>query len=92
MLRGLPVDGLAVDDFIAAVWGVGTWFGTPLSQNAQGELIGHVLDATAEDATPRMYRSNLELRLHTDWTAMITLACWQQAASRGGASFLTSAH
>jgi alpha-ketoglutarate-dependent taurine dioxygenase len=90
LLRGLPVDGLTVDDFIAAVWGVGTWFGSPLSQNAQGELIGHVLDATAEDATPRMYRSNLELRLHTDWTAMITLACWQQAAS-GGASFLTSA-
>jgi len=90
LLRGLPVDDLTVEDFIAAVWGVGTWFGSPLSQNAQGELIGHVLDATAEDATPRMYRSNLELRLHTDWTAMITLACWQQAAS-GGASFLTSA-
>jgi hypothetical protein len=90
LLRGLPVDGLTADEFIAAVWGIGTWFGSPLSQNAQGELIGHVLDATAEDATPRMYRSNLELRLHTDWTAMITLACWQQAAS-GGASFLTSA-
>ena len=90
LLRGLPVEGLTVDAFIAAVWGVGSWFGSPLSQNAQGELIGHVLDATAEDATPRMYRSNLELRLHTDWTAMITLACWQQAAS-GGASFLTSA-
>src|SRR5215510_7441195 len=90
LLRGLPIDGLTVDEFIAAVWGVGTWFGSPLSQNAQGELIGHVLDATTEDATPRMYRSNLELRLHTDWTAMITLACWQQAAS-GGASFLTSA-
>lgn len=90
LLRGLPVDGLTTDEFIAAVWGVGTWLGSPLSQNAGGELIGHVLDATAEDATPRMYRSNLELRLHTDWTAMITLACWQQAAS-GGASFLTSA-
>jgi len=90
LLRGLPIDGLTVDEFIAAVWGVGTWLGSPLSQNAQGDLIGHVLDATAEDATPRMYRSNLELRLHTDWTAMITLACWQQAAS-GGASFLTSA-
>jgi len=90
LLRGLPIDGLTVDEFIAAVWGVGTWLGSPLSQNAQGDLIGHVLDATAEDATPRMYRSNLELRLHTDWTAMITLACWQQAES-GGASFLTSA-
>ena len=90
LLRGLPHDGLAVEDFVAAVWGVGTWFGEPLSQNAQGELIGHVLDASAEEATPRMFRSNLELRLHTDWTAMIALACWQKAES-GGASFLTSA-
>ena len=90
LLRGLPIDGLALEDFIAAVWGVGTWLGEPLSQNAQGELIGHVLDASSEDATPRMYRSNLELRLHTDWTAMIALACWHEAQS-GGASFLTSA-
>jgi len=90
LLRGLPLDGLALEDFIAAVWGVGTWFGKPLSQNAQGELIGHVLDASSEEATPRMYRSNLELRLHTDWTAMIALACWHKAAS-GGGSFITSA-
>jgi hypothetical protein len=90
LLRGLPLEGLALEDFIAAVWGVGAWFGEPLSQNAQGELIGHVLDASSEEATPRMYRSNLELRLHTDWTAMIALACWHQAES-GGASFITSA-
>jgi len=90
LLRGLPLEGLALEDFIAAVWGAGTWLGTPLSQNAQGELVGHVLDATTEEATPRMYRSNLELRLHTDWTAMIALACWHKAES-GGASFLTSA-
>jgi hypothetical protein len=90
LLRGLPLEGLALEDFIAAVWGVGAWFGEPLSQNAHGELIGHVLDASSEEATPRMYRSNLELRLHTDWTAMITLACWHQAES-GGASFITSA-
>ena len=36
-----------------------------------------------------MYRSNLELRLHSDVTAMISLACWQKSRS-GGASVLTS--
>ena len=90
LLRGLPLAGLTLEDYIAAVWGAGTWFGAPLSQNAQGDLIGHVLDASAEDATRRMYRSKLELRLHTDWTAMIALACWHKAES-GGASFLASA-
>jgi hypothetical protein len=90
LLRGLPVDGLTLDEYTAAVWGIGSWFGFPLSQNAQGELISYVIDATTVDATPRMYRSNLELRLHTDVTAMISLACWQPAES-GGGSFLASA-
>ena len=90
VLRGLPVDGLSLEEYTAAVWGIGTWFGQPLSQNAQGELVSYVVDATGIDATPRMYRSNLELRLHTDVTAMISLACWQ-AAQEGGDSFLASA-
>ncbi len=89
LLRGLPVDALSREEFVAAVWGVGSHFGTAISQNAQGELIGHVIDASKEEATPRMFRSNLELRLHTDWTAMLSLACWQSAAS-GGATYVAS--
>jgi TfdA family taurine catabolism dioxygenase TauD len=88
IIRGLPVDG-TLERFSAAVWEVGRHFGAALSQNAQGELVGHVIDATAEDPTPRMYRSNLELRPHNDITAMIALACWQKARS-GGASVLVS--
>src|SRR5215510_3020544 len=58
LVRGLPVDG-TLDQFCAAVWEAGRSFGAALSQNAQGELIGQVIDATASDPTPRMYRSNL---------------------------------
>lgn len=90
VLSGLPADGLSLEEYTAAVWGVGAWFGYPLSQNAEGELVSYVVDATTTDATPRMYRSNLELRLHTDVTAMISLACWQPALE-GGDSFLASA-
>src|SRR5690606_6842646 len=60
------------------------------SQNTDGDFIGHVVDASAVDATPRMYRSNLELRPHSDITAMITLACWHKSM-RGGASVVVSA-
>jgi alpha-ketoglutarate-dependent taurine dioxygenase len=77
-------------EFIAAVWETGLHFGTALSQNAEGELIGHVVDATKEEATPRMFRSNLELRPHTDNTAMVLLACWNPAQS-GGETILASA-
>lgn len=88
VIRGLPVHG-ALQSFIDAVWEAGKHFGHALSQNAQGELIGHVIDATNEDPTPRMYRSNLELRPHSDITAMISLACWEKAQS-GGASIVVS--
>ncbi len=89
LLRGLPADALSAEQFIAAVWIVGQHFGQALSQNAQGDLIGHVVDATANDPTPRMYRSNLELRPHNDFTAMISLACWHKGET-GGASVVVS--
>jgi alpha-ketoglutarate-dependent taurine dioxygenase len=88
LIRGLPLDR-GLEAFVEAVCEVGMHFGDRLSQNAQGELVGHVVDATAEDATPRMYRSKLELRPHSDITAMIALACWHKAQS-GGASVVVS--
>ena len=89
VLRGLPTEGLSLEQYSLAVWGLGLHFGRALSQNAQGELVTSVIDATGEDATPRMYRSNLELRPHSDITAMIALACWQKSSS-GGASIVVS--
>ena len=90
LLTGLPCEGMTLAEFTAAAWIVGTRFGEPLSQNARGDLVTQVIDAGGADPTPRMYRSNLELRLHSDITAMIALACWQPAQS-GGLSYLASA-
>jgi hypothetical protein len=90
LLKGLPVGRGGLEAFTAAAWGVGLRFGQALSQNAAGQRITEVIDATAQDDTPRMYRSNLELRPHSDITAMIALACWRPSAA-GGATVLTSA-
>jgi hypothetical protein len=90
LITNLPCEGLTQAEFTAATWIIGTRFGHALSQNAKGDLITEVVDASAADPTPRMYRSNLELRLHSDITAMIALACWQPAHS-GGLSYLASA-
>lgn len=90
VLRGLPTDGISTDEFVAAQWVVGLYFGDPLSQNTDGDYIGHMMDASTIEATPRMYRSNLELRPHSDITAMITLA-YSHKSMRGGASVVASA-
>jgi hypothetical protein len=91
IVRRLPLDpALTLAEFRVAVWGIGLHFGgRMLSQNAQGEQITEVIDATAGDPTPRMYRSNVELRLHTDITDMLSLACWYKAQS-GGRSVIGS--
>jgi len=90
LLQGLPMDGMGLARFAAEISVIGIRFGTALSQNAEGELLGHVIDATREEATPRLFRSNLELRPHTDNTAMVLLACWHKA-QMGGETSLTSA-
>jgi alpha-ketoglutarate-dependent taurine dioxygenase len=88
VLRGLPLDQ-GLEGFMTAVWAMGLHFGGMLSQSAEGERIGHVLDSSKDEATPRYFRTNIEARMHTDNTAMISLACWHKA-QEGGASFVSS--
>ena len=40
LLRGLPLEGLAVEDFIAAVWGAGTWLGAHCRRTPRGNSSG----------------------------------------------------
>jgi hypothetical protein len=89
LIKGLPRASLTFEQFAAAVWGLNSFFGFPLSQNAQGELLTEVVDASAVESTSRTYRSALELGLHTDVTGMLSLACWNPAR-RGGAIVLAS--
>ena len=90
LLRGLPTDRMNLGEFVTEVREIGRHFGSALSQNAEGELVGHVVDATREEVTPRLFHSNLELRPHTDNAAMVLLACWNRAQA-GGDTILTSA-
>lgn len=89
ILCGLPVEALGLDGFVEQVLRIGQRFGDLLSQNAEGERVGHVVDASRSEATPRLFRSNLELRAHTDNAAVVVLGCWN-AAPIGGDTVLTS--
>ena len=44
LLRGLPVERYDDDDVGLILWGLGRYLGSPLYQNPQGELLGHVYD------------------------------------------------
>src|SRR5512143_51462 len=49
VVRGLPVDVWGPDDAALVYWGLGLRLGRPGAQNADGDLLGHVVD-TGEDA------------------------------------------
>src|SRR5712671_3743140 len=60
LLRGLPVEDRPIVESAMAYWGIGTYFGSARSENAQGHLLGHVYDLgkgfSATNPNLRSYR------------------------------------
>lgn len=90
MLRGFPVDSMDEDDLRILFLGLGTHIGRPVSQSANGELIGDVVNIGGRDRNERAYRSNRELKLHTDRCDHIGMLCIRKA-KEGGISGYASA-
>ena len=60
LFRGMPVEERPIAESATAYWGVGTYFGSARSQNAQGRLLGHVYDLGR-----RLSATNPNLRSYT---------------------------
>ena len=101
-LRGLPVEGRSEDELRQLFWGLGTHLGTPLFQNARGELIGEVRDESGDAeksyvapvpgkvaSSRSRTRSTGPLRFHTDRCDVIALLCARNGIE-GGESKLAS--
>ncbi len=91
LLRGLPVDRWTRAESALAYWGIGLHFGEPVSQNAQGHLLGHVRDVGKDPADPvtRIYQTSYLQPYHTDSSDIVGLLCLQKSKS-GGASRIVS--
>jgi len=91
MLRGFPVDRYTREEQAIAYLGIGSWFGTPRSQNAKGHLLGHVKDLGLDIADPkvRYYQTRRKLDYHTDSVDVVGLLCLKTAKA-GGESFIAS--
>lgn len=92
LVKGLPVEKYSEDEAAIAFWGLGTHFGTAISQNAAGELLGHVRAEGGEvgQTNVRAYTTNSRLRFHSDNADVIALLCVRPAKS-GGQSSVVSA-
>ena len=90
-IRGMPVASWNKAQAAMAYWGVGTHFGRALSQNAKGDLLGHIKDLGGDYSDPmtRGYLTNARMAFHADQCDYVALFCLQQAKS-GGASRIAS--
>ncbi len=91
MLRGLPVDDMELIDVAIAYWAIGRQLGKPMSNNAQGDLFGHVTDLGKEyrDPNVRGYQTRATMDYHCDQCAIVGLLCLRTAKS-GGTSKIAS--
>ncbi|MFE5285433.1 TauD/TfdA family dioxygenase [Nocardia sp. NPDC056611] len=91
LLRRFPVDLLTEAETELAYVGLGLHLGTPVSQNAAGDLLGHVRDERLPRTGPavRLYTTNERQDFHTDGSDLVGLLCLKPAKT-GGESRIAS--
>lgn len=94
LLRGLPVEDRPIAASATAFWGIGTYFGSARSQNAQGHLLGHVYDLgkglSATNPNLRSYATAERQNFHIDRCDVVALLCLKRAKSGGLSSIVSS--
>jgi hypothetical protein len=92
LVRGVPVERYGDEASSLAYWGLGLHLGRAVSQNAAGDLLGHVRDAglTRRDPTVRLYRTRENLGFHCDGSDIVGLLCLRPAKSGGTSRIVSS--
>ena len=89
--RGVPVERYTEADAAIVYWGMGLYLGTAVSQNAAGDVLGHVRDTGDDpnDPSVRLYRTRARQSFHVDGADIIGLLCLRISES-GGESLIVS--
>jgi hypothetical protein len=92
LIRGVPVSRYSMPDTATVYWGLGTYFGRALSQNAKGHVLGHVRDLGYDHRDPhvRVYQTTERQYFHTDSCDLVGLLCLRQARSGGLSAIISS--
>ena len=93
LLRGLDVAKYTREDVATIFWGIGQYLGRAVPQNAQGHLLGHVMDVgrDARDPNARIYQTNERQGYHTDSADIVGLLCLEPAPEGGTSSLVSCA-
>jgi hypothetical protein len=92
LIRGVPIERYTRLQAGIAFWCIGSFVGTPVSQNAKGHLLGHVADlggTSLKNPKNRGYQTHDSLPYHCDSCDVVALMCLHPSKS-GGESTVTS--
>jgi hypothetical protein len=92
MIRGVPVERYNRKQAAIAYFGIGTYLGEAVSQNARGHALGHVYDLGVDATLPlgRGYQTSQKLNFHTDPADIVGLLCLKKAKAGGLSSIVSS--
>lgn len=88
ILKGIDLSNVPLEDYKRVYWGLGTHLGVGAIQSPKRDLIGHV-EKVEDNPDKRGYQLDVELRSHTDFHEILSLACVRKSAE-GGASGMVS--
>lgn len=93
LLRGFPAERHTVEECAFVAWAVASRLGRAITQNAAGDLVGHVRDLGRKlgDKNVRGYDGTSELRFHVDECDHSVLMCLRTAKSGGLSAVVSSA-
>ena len=92
LVRGFPVDALDPSEVERAYLAVGHRLGVLVSQNTDGDLLGHVRDdgSDPDDPNVRLYRTRAAQPFHTDGSDVVGLLCLRPARAGGLSTIVRS--
>ncbi|HZJ25809.1 MAG TPA: TauD/TfdA family dioxygenase [Acidimicrobiia bacterium] len=92
LLRRFPIDLLDEAETELAYCGFGAQLGTPVGQDADASLLGHVRDEGVDPSDPsaRLYRTRARQDFHTDGSDLVGLLCLLGARSGGERRIVSS--
>lgn len=92
LIRGLNVDKYTEEESSIIYWGIGAHMGIPVSQNGNGDMLGHVRDQGKSYMQPgtRGYQTTARLGFHADSSDIVGLLCLQTGKSGGESRIVSS--
>jgi hypothetical protein len=93
LIRGIQAERYSKEAAGRLFWGLGAHLGDGVTQNAKGDLLGHVADRGYADyrgrSDVRGYQTRANLEFHTDVVDVVGLMCLRKA-KEGGESLIVS--